>query len=75
MSVPNDIQGVIHCVRCLNERKASPELSEQYSPGEYASLEVGFTREGVQIWCLRHDVNVMHIDFEGHKHPANVGVE
>ena len=40
------------------------------SPREYASLEVGFTKEGLQIWCKRHEVNVMHIDFQGQRHPA-----
>jgi hypothetical protein len=42
------------------------------SPKLYARLEVGFTPIGLQIWCARHDVNVVHIDFEGQQHPANV---
>jgi hypothetical protein len=64
----NEIQLFIHCKKCLEE------LPEGKSPREYAELEAGFTPLGVQIWCKRHEVNVVHIDFEKQKHPANLGI-
>ena len=45
------------------------------SPREYAQLEVGFTKLGIQVWCRRHGVNVLHMDFKGRKFPANTTVQ
>jgi hypothetical protein len=73
MSKENEIYGFIHCSKCLKEMKVG--VSDEVSPREYAKLEVGFTKQGLQIWCKRHEVNVMHIDFEGAKHPADVGTD
>ena len=56
----------LHCGKCINEKP------DNISPRDYAELEVGWTVEGLQIWCKRHEVNVVHIDFEGNKHPANI---
>jgi hypothetical protein len=55
--VPNDITSYIHCGLCISERQRS-------------HIGVGFTAEGLQIWCERHDVNIVHIDFQGSQHPA-----
>jgi len=63
----NDIGSYAHCRQCFDE------LPGDTSPREFARLSVGFTKLGLQVWCDRHNVNVMHIDFEGAKHPANVG--
>jgi hypothetical protein len=60
------IQSYMHCRRCIEERPPG------VSPREWAELEVGFTEVGLQVWCKRHECNVMHIDFEGQKHPANL---
>jgi hypothetical protein len=65
LSNENKIVHFMHCSLCLKE------LPKGQSPREYAQLEVGFTKEGVQVWCKRHEANVMHVDFEGCKHPAN----
>jgi hypothetical protein len=62
--VPNDIVAYLHCKKCLEERP--PELS----PMEWSRVQVGWTVKGIQIWCNRHELNVMHMDFEGVKHPA-----
>lgn len=62
----NEIKMFMHCGLCLEERP--PNLS----PREWASLEVGWTVLGLQVWCKRHECNVIHIDFEGQKHPANL---
>jgi hypothetical protein len=61
----NEIAAFFHCTRCLNERP------EGTSPRDWAQLEVGWTKRGLQVWCKRHDCNVLHIDFEGINHPAN----
>ena len=47
------------------------EIPEGQSPQEYTNYDVGWTEMGLQIWCVRHDCNVVNIDFEGHQHPAN----
>ncbi len=65
VSNENEIVQYLHCAVCLNE------LPVGLSPREFAQLEVGFTVAGLQVWCKRHEVNVMHVDFQGQKHPAN----
>lgn len=59
------IRMYLHCVICLEE------IPDGMSPQEWTSLEVGWTKEGLQVWCKRHECNVVHIDFEGHQHPAD----
>lgn len=63
------IRAYLHCGKCLDE------LPNGESPASYARLSVGWTREGLQVWCCRHEANCLHVDFEGHKHPANVTCE
>jgi hypothetical protein len=65
----NEIVQFFHCGECLRELKA-----QQYSvsPESYSRLSVGFTRKGIQVWCHRHDINVMHMDLEAVQHPANM---
>jgi hypothetical protein len=66
--IPNDrsiLQG-IHCAVCARE---SPELG--LSPTDNSHLEVGLTAMGLQVWCTRHHLNVVHIDFRGIKPRAN----
>ena len=31
----------------------------------YSRFEVGWTKQGFQVWCTRHNTNVIHIDFDG----------
>ncbi|MDP2661328.1 MAG: hypothetical protein Q8R28_11435 [Dehalococcoidia bacterium] len=57
----NEISAFLHCGKCLREKP--PGLS----PREWASLEVGYTPQGLQIWCERHEVNVLHLDFMGQR--------
>lgn len=61
----NSIASFVHCGLCIQEMPAGT------SPRLWAQLEVGFTKIGIQVWCKRHECNVMHIDFQGQKHPAN----
>lgn len=67
----NGIKAYLHCGLCLDELMASKELSSKYSPRDYQRIQAGWTREGIQIWCVRHEVNILHIDFEGIKHRAD----
>ena len=62
------IESYLHCGKCVDE------IPGDISPRDWAQLEVGWTVEGIQIWCRRHECNVMHMDFEGHQHPADVTV-
>jgi hypothetical protein len=52
---PCQIVGYAHCGLCMSERPADQ------SPAEFARLNVGYTPQGIQIWCVRHDCNVQHI--------------
>ncbi len=72
----NEITSFIHCVRCIDEIKGggAPDPTDEavnLSPGEFARFEVGWTAWGFQVWCTRHDCNVLHVDFEDEQHPAN----
>jgi len=60
--VPNTnvILAYLHCRQCLEEAHGGDQR-----------LEVGWTLLGLQVWCARHDMNIVHIDFEGQQHPAN----
>ncbi len=68
----NNIVAYLHCGKCLEEMKADPELEAALSPKEYSKVQVGWTKEGLQVWCNRHECNIVHIDFEGKKHPADL---
>lgn len=57
----------LHCALCCED------VPEGMSMQEYAMMEVGFTVEGIQIWCRRHNASVVHLDFEGQKFPAIAG--
>jgi len=59
--VKNKIQMFMHCKKCLEER------GEGMSPREYASFEFGYTKKGFQLWCTRHEENVLAIDLLGQK--------
>lgn len=67
--ITNEIEAFIHCKRCVDELSGS---GINFSPRDYARLEIGQTELGFQVWCVRHECNVMHIDYEGVIHPANL---
>lgn len=60
----NCIFSFLHCELCIIEKPYG------ITPSDWASTEVGFTEVGIQIWCKRHDCNIIHINFEGIAHPA-----
>ena len=45
------------------EKNFSP-ITDSRTLQDYTKLDVGFTESGLQVWCRRHDTNVVHIDFE-----------
>jgi hypothetical protein len=61
----NDIKIVLHCRRCIDECPIGE------SPESWARLSVGWTPRGIQVWCVRYDDNVIHIDFDGQQHSIN----
>ena len=62
------IEQFLHCKLCIDEIKAGASNS----PRDYARYQVGWTKQGLQVWCIRHDRNVLHVDFEGISHPATM---
>jgi len=64
--VTNKILMYMHCKKCLKDLPAGQ------SPRGYAAIEAGWTKLGLQLWCKRHEKNILHVDFEGHKHPAEL---
>ena len=68
-SLLHSIEQPIVCSRCaddVTEGRAGP-----VSMADYMRLDVGFSPIGVQVWCRRHDANVVHIDFEGRSLPTD----
>ena len=61
----NKIGTFLHCRLCL------AELPDNESPESYARYSIGYTEIGLQIWCTRHNCNIIHIDFAGQKFYAN----
>lgn len=61
----NQIKLFFHCAKCL------PDMPTGMTPQQWAVIECGWTELGFQVWCGRCDCNIMHVDFEGMKHPAN----
>lgn len=52
ISQPNQIISYWHCKQCIDEKPRN------MSPAEWTRLWVGITKEGLQVWCSRHNLNV-----------------
>jgi hypothetical protein len=63
------IERPVVCGRCADE--VAEGQAGAVSMQDYARLDVGFSRVGLQVWCRRHHVNVLHLDFQGHRLPAD----
>lgn len=59
--VPNKIELYFHCRKCLDE------LPDGTSPQGYSNIEAGWTKKGLQVWCKRHGMNIVSLDFRGQK--------
>ena len=53
----SDIVSYFHCKKCLSE------LPKGVSPAEWSSQQAGWTAYGLQVWCNRHETNIIAIDF------------
>ncbi len=63
----NQISLYFHCGKCLDE------VPDGQSAREWARLEVGTTDDGqVQVWCVRHDIDVVEIDIKNKALEARV---
>jgi len=65
MRQANPIERYVHCKRCVDDIKAGRNAGQP--PREYARLEVGWTVKGFRVRCVRHDINVLDMDFLGQK--------
>ena len=54
-----EIISFVHCGDCCNEIPAGESLQD------YARYELGFSGDGFQVWCLRHDREVVHLNSDG----------
>ena len=59
------INSYIHCGLCTQEFLDGKHKGE--SPKSIQRIQLGWTKEGLQVWCTRHNCNIMHMDFEGRK--------
>ena len=57
-SAQNHIKMFFHCRRCLEE------MPQGQSPREWIRMEAGWTQRGLQLWCTRHEMNIVEIDLE-----------
>lgn len=71
ISNDDEIIQFLHCGLCLQNFRNQLDECRGESPQSYARISIGWTEKGLQAWCVRHNANMFHIDFEGHKHPAN----
>ena len=55
----NEIQMFYHCKSCSENRNTSPR--------EWGRYEIGVTKKGFQVRCVRCDKNVVHWDLMGQK--------
>lgn len=62
----NCIKLFFHCRLCIES------IPVGMTPAQRSNLSAGFSELGLQVWCERHDCNVVHIDFQGVQHPANM---
>lgn len=61
-----EIAQFFHCSYCAKSVPPGESLQS------FSQLSVGWTHVGLQVWCDRHNANVIHIDFQGQKHPGNL---
>lgn len=66
--VNNSIVSFMHCRRCVED------IPKNVSPRNWSMVEAGWTVLGFQVWCRRHEMNIIHVSFEGQKHPAASGI-
>ncbi|MEE4299787.1 MAG: hypothetical protein V2J24_10120 [Pseudomonadales bacterium] len=73
---PGELELLLHginqpvvCAKCADDVAAGRAV--EASIAEHQRLEVGFTEFGIQVWCRRHDANIVHVDFGGQRFRAD----
>lgn len=61
-----------HILLYLTCRMCALELPAGESLATYSRINGGWTKDGYQSWCVRHNLNIVHIDFQGQTHPADL---
>ena len=59
--IKNQIKAYFHCKECMGE------IPDDESPMTWQWIQVGYTKKGLQVWCNRHQKNIIHLDFLGQK--------
>lgn len=54
----DNISLYFHCRDCFKDKPKNTSMEE------YSRLSVGRTDEGIQVWCRRHDKQVLHLGFD-----------
>lgn len=63
LEIPNQLVAVMHCRQCLKEFD-DQGMGVLISPEDYAELDVGWTPTGIQVWCRRHNYNVLCLELK-----------
>jgi len=64
IDLPNKIGAFFHCAQCVHEWQGKAPGTEDMSPRDYQQIEAGWTEDGFQVWCKRHDLNIMHVTWQ-----------
>lgn len=59
----NHIKEPIVCAACMDE--FAQGHSDAASLAAFMRMDIGFTDRGLQVWCRRHDRNIVEINFDG----------
>jgi hypothetical protein len=49
----------LHCSRCVDEQREL--FADVTSPRDYARTQVSITASGLQVFCVRHNINVARL--------------
>lgn len=60
-TMTNDIVSFFHCRSCIEQRP------DNMSPRQWVHIEMGWTKKGLQAWCVRCNKSVVNLDFDGQK--------
>jgi len=61
MTIPNNIFMNFNCRECTQEYMDG-KYGKNKSVQEMSRITVGRTKRGIQVWCVRHDKNIVDVD-------------
>jgi hypothetical protein len=59
---PHAILRFTYCRQCMKDLEHINRVKAPQSIRDYSKLECGWTEFGFQLWCIRHNKNILHID-------------